>query len=425
MMYIEHTDLEIQREPFARPFGFKGSAFHEKWNAVARVRDSAGITAFGLGGLAVLWSDPTVFVQHSEVGGNLLQLSVLEYALQWIKNRDFTDPLALFDEILPSTHEYAKSITQLPSLRLTFTLNALVSLDNAIWMLYAKQNKITDFDKLIPGLYLPCLSGRQNRIAIVPAIGYTLPLEQIKDLLEQGIFVLKIKIGQPGNEKEMLARDSERLKQIHHICQNHSTIMTDSGKIAYYLDANGRYQTKDGILRLLDYADRIGCIDQIILIEEPFDEHLIVDVSDLPIRLAADESLHTIEDIQNRVGQGYQAVAIKPAGKTLSLAFQMVSASVENAVIPFVADNACVPILVEWNKNISARLPIFPGLKTGMMESNGPQNYATWPQLISDYPLPEAHWLMPASGTFQLNQNYYHHSGGIFTDPLPYIQSFR
>ena len=109
----------------------------------------------------------------------------------------------------------------------------------------------------------------------------------------------------------------------------------------------------------------------------------------------------------------------------MSLAFQMANASVENAVIPFVADNACVPILVEWNKNISARLPIFPGLKTGMMESNGPQNYAMWPQLVSDYPLSEAHWLMPTSGTFQLNQSYYHHSGGIFIDPLPYISSFR
>ena len=104
-MYVEQTDLEIQREPFIRPFAFKGSAFHEKWNAVVRGRDSSGVTAFGLGGLAVLWSDPMVFAQHSEVGGNLLQLAVLEYALQWIKNRDFADPLALFNEVLPPTHD--------------------------------------------------------------------------------------------------------------------------------------------------------------------------------------------------------------------------------------------------------------------------------------------------------------------------------
>ena len=424
-MYVEQTDLEIQREPFIRPFAFKGSAFHEKWNAVVRVRDSSGVTAFGLGGLAVLWSDPMVFAQHSEVGGNLLQLAVLEYALQWIKNRDFTDPLALFNEVLPPTHDYAKSVTQLPSLRLTFTLNALVGLDNAIWMLYARQNKIMNFDELIPDFCLSSFSCKQNCIAIVPAIGYTLPCSEIKKLLEQRIFVLKIKIGQPGNEKDMLAKDKERLKQIHHVCRNYSTNMTESNKIAYYLDANGRYQTKDGILRLIDYAERIGCIDQIILIEEPYAEHLVLDVSDIPVCLAADESLHTIQDIQRRVDQGYQATAIKPAGKTLSLAFHMASASVENAAIPFVADNACIPILAEWNKNISARLPIFPGLKTGMMESNGPQNYAMWSQLISYYPLPEASWLTPKSGAFQMNQDYYDNSGGIFLDPVSYISSFR
>ena len=191
-----------------------------------------------------------------------------------------------------------RSVTQLPSLRLTFTLNALVGLDNAIWMLYARQNKIMNFDELIPDFCLSSFSCKQNCIAIVPAIGYTLPCSEIKKLLEQRIFVLKIKIGQPGNEKDMLAKDKERLKQIHHVCRNYSTNMTESNKIAYYLDANGRYQTKDGILRLIDFAERIGCIDQIILIEEPYAEHLVLDVSDIPVCLAADESLHTIQDIQ-------------------------------------------------------------------------------------------------------------------------------
>ena len=52
-MHITHTDLEIQRESFARPFGFKGSAFHEKWNCLVRVEDTEGNASFGLGGLAV------------------------------------------------------------------------------------------------------------------------------------------------------------------------------------------------------------------------------------------------------------------------------------------------------------------------------------------------------------------------------------
>ena len=41
-MQIIETDLEIQREPFARPFAFKGSAFHEKWNLVVRLKDADG-----------------------------------------------------------------------------------------------------------------------------------------------------------------------------------------------------------------------------------------------------------------------------------------------------------------------------------------------------------------------------------------------
>ena len=84
-MRITETQLEIQREPFARPFAFKGSAFHEKWNTVVRISDDQENSSVGLGGLAVLWSDPNVFSAHTEVGGNLLQASILEHALQHMK----------------------------------------------------------------------------------------------------------------------------------------------------------------------------------------------------------------------------------------------------------------------------------------------------------------------------------------------------
>ena len=149
-MYIAHTDLEIQREPFARPFGFKGSAFHEKWNLAVRLRDNAGTEAFGLGGLAVLWSDADVFAAHTEVGGNVLQTALLEYALQQVLDRDFPTPMDILPNILPDVHEYGKTVTQNPDLRLTFSLIALVALDNAAWMLYARQNGIDSFDDLIP-----------------------------------------------------------------------------------------------------------------------------------------------------------------------------------------------------------------------------------------------------------------------------------
>ena len=91
-MHIVETDLEIQREPFARPFAFKGSAFHEKWNLVVRLKDADGYEAFGIGGLAVLWSDAAVFAAHTEMGGNLLQASLLEFALQQIQGKRICRP---------------------------------------------------------------------------------------------------------------------------------------------------------------------------------------------------------------------------------------------------------------------------------------------------------------------------------------------
>lgn len=424
-MHITHTDLEIQREPFARPFGFKGSAFHEKWNLIVRLRDDQGNEAFGIGGLAVLWSDPDVFSTHTEMGGNVLQTALLEYALQQVKDRDFSDPPALFDALVSDVHTYGKTITQNPNLRLTFTLISLVALDNAAWMLYAKQQGHTAFEALIPKPYRPYLSNRQTHIALVPTVSYTLPMDELSTILEEGAYILKIKIGHPGQEAEMVAKDQAWLTQIHTLAKNHETPMTDSGHILYYLDANGRYEKKESMAQLLDHAEKEGILDRIMLIEEPFQNPETTDVLGLPTRFAGDESLHTVEDVRTRLEQGYGAMAIKPAGKTLSLAFRMVEAASQVNVPCFVADNACVPVLVEWNKNVAARLPAFPGIRGGLMESNGPESYGTWDQLLSEYPLPDASWLRSQKGAFVLDENYYAQSGGIFLEPKSYTRLFR
>ena len=41
---------------------------------------------------------------------------------------------------------------------------------------------------------------------------------------------------------------------------------------------------------MLDHARKIGALDQIAIIEEPFPEELEVSVDDLGVRIAADES---------------------------------------------------------------------------------------------------------------------------------------
>ncbi len=424
-MRIVETDLEIQREPFARPFAFKGSAFHEKWNLVVRLKDADGYEAFGIGGLAVLWSDATVFAAHTEMGGNLLQASLLEFALQHIKGKEFADPIALFDTIENEVFSYAKAITGQGDLRRTFALIALVALDNAAWILYAKRTGLTTFDALIPEKFRSFLSHRQSHVALVPAVSYTLPIDELRAILDSGAYILKIKIGHPGDETEMVKTDMACLSQIHSLASQYETEMTDSGHVLYYLDANGRYGEKNSMARLLDHADNEGILDRIVLIEEPFSRPADIDVHDLPARFAGDESIETIADVHTRLEQGYGAMAIKPAGKTLSLAFRMIKATMRYNVPCFVADNACVPVLVEWNKNVAARLPAFPGVKGGLMESNGPENYGTWDRMLSEYPVPNASWLRPRGGAFVLDGNYYDQSGGIFEEPTLYTRLFK
>lgn len=424
-MRIARADLEMQRQPFARPFAFKGAAFHEKWNLIVRLTEEDGTEAVGVGGTAVLWSDPDVFSNQTEVGGNLLMAALLEFALQQAVGREFPDPPAMLSELVPQVHDYGKTVTRNRGLRLTFSLIALVALDNAAWMLHAKCNGITTFDHLIPVAYRPFLADRQSHLGLAPAAGYGMPIEDLRAILDTGVYILKIKIGQPGAEADMVRKDIEWLDRIHRVASRYSTPMTDSGKILYYLDANARYAKKESMARLLDHALKTGMREHIVLIEEPFRNPDEFDVDELPARFAADESVQTVEDVGTRAGQGYGAVAIKPAGKTLSLAFRMVRAAAEARVPCFVADNGCIPLLVEWNKNVAARLPAFPGIRGGLIESNGPENYGNWADLIAAYPMPDAPWLTPGSGAFVLDEDYYRESGGIFLDPVPYSAMFR
>ncbi|MEW6360366.1 MAG: mandelate racemase/muconate lactonizing enzyme family protein [Planctomycetota bacterium] len=424
-MRIETTDLEIQREPFARPFGFKGSCFNEKWNAVVRLTDPDGVRAFGVGGLAVLWADAAVFEAHTEVGGNVLSLAILEHALQLAKGRDYADPIHMLHDLFPQAHDYGKTVTRNPDLKPTFTLISLVALDNAAWVLHARENGIEAFDDLIPETFRPCMSHRQKHLAAVPVIPYKFPTEALARILDDGAYFLKIKIGQPGGEAEMLEKDIARLTEIHELAKDHATDMTECGRPIYYLDANGRYREKKSVARLLDHAERIGMLDRIALFEEPFVEGLDMDVGDLPSRIAADESVHGIEDVRRRADQGYTALAIKPAGKTLSMAFQFARTAAGLGLPCYVADNACVPILVDWNKTFAARLPAFPGLEGGVLESNGSDSYPNWDAQLKTHPCAGASWLRPVRGSFELSEDFYKAGGGIFADPTPFCRLFR
>jgi L-alanine-DL-glutamate epimerase-like enolase superfamily enzyme len=236
---------------------------------------------------------------------------------------------------------------------------------------------------------------------------------------------MKIKIGQPGTQSEMLEKDKARLTAIHKAIGHLETPYTANGKLPYYFDANGRYEKKETLLQLLDHAKKIGAFEQIVVIEEPFPETLEIDVSDLGVRIAADESAHTDKDALKRIEMGYQAIALKAIAKTLSMTMRIAQVAHEHKIPCFCADLTVNPILIEWNKAVAARLAPLPGLNMGLLETNGHQNYRDWQRMVSYYPYAGASWTKTKNGVFHLDDDYYKESGGIFDPSEHYEKMFK
>jgi L-alanine-DL-glutamate epimerase-like enolase superfamily enzyme len=422
---IADVDSNFEREPLVRPFGFKGGYMSEIWQTMAMMQSSSGLEKLGLCTQSVLWSDATVFANHAEAAGNALMYNMSERALQLCKGRSFETPLHLLEELLDEVYEYGKAITGNPDLRKTFALNALVGVDNAAWLLYAAENGIDNFDELIPETYRPALSHHHRQVASIPLMAYTVPISEIEEAVDNGYFFMKIKIGQPGSQEEMLQKDKERLSAIHKVIGHRETPWTENGKLPYYFDANGRYEKKETLQRLLDHTKKIGAFGQIAVIEEPFTEHADIEVGDLGLRIAADESAHTDEDAVRRIEMGYSAIALKAIAKTLSMTMKIALAAQQRGVPCFCADLTVNPILVEWNKAIACRLSPFPGLGLGLLETNGHQNYRNWESMVSYHPYPEADWRLTKNGVFNLGQDYYKKSGGIFAPSSHYQAMLR
>jgi L-alanine-DL-glutamate epimerase-like enolase superfamily enzyme len=422
---IAQVDSQFERDPLIRPFGFKGGYMSEIWQTVAMMKSTSGVEKVGLCTQGVLWSDAKVFASHSEAAGNAIMYIMSERALQLCKGKTFTTPVDLLDEILEEVYEYGKEVSGNPHLRKTFALNALVGVDNAAWLLHAAENGIDNFDDLIPEAYRPSLSNHHQKVASIPLMAYTIPISEIKQATEEGYFFMKIKIGQPGTQEEMLRKDMERLSAIHKAIGHKETPYSQDGKLPYYFDANGRYESKETLLKLLDHAKEIGAFDQIAIIEEPFPEELEVQVADIGIPIAADESAHTDKDAIHRMEMGYQAIALKAIAKTLSMTMKIAQAAHERGVPCFCADLTVNPILVEWNKAIACRLAPFPGLGLGLLETNGHQNYRNWETMVGYHPFPDAAWRKTTKGVFNLDDDYYQKSGGIFTDSPHYQKMLK
>ena len=108
------------------------------------------------------------------------------------------------------------------------------------------------------------------------------------------------------------------------------------------------------------------------------------------------------------------------------MTLRMAKVAHENNIPCFLADLTCTPILVDWNKNIAARIAPFPGLQNmGLLESNGHQNYVRWKDLVSYHPYPNGAWIESKDGIYHLDKDFYEKSGGILTDSQHYIELFR
>lgn len=424
-MKILKTNSNFIREPLIAPFGFKGGYLNELWQIVSKI-ETENAYGIGLGVQSVLWSDSYVFSKVSQSCGNSYMYAMTDYALKNIENTEFKSPFEIMKELISEVYSYGKKITNNNNLRKTFALNSLVSVDNALWQLYSREKNEKDFIKLVPDNLRDAISGKESKLCNIPLVTYNMEISQVLSLISRGFFLLKIKIGsdpdKDGSFEKMLEWDKNRLKEIHNAVKDIKTEYTESGHIPYYLDANGRYDTKGRLMDFLEFADKIGALERIIILEEPFAEDNRIDVSELPVRIAADESAHSLEDAVERIGLGYKAIALKPIAKTLTESLLIASEAYKKKIPCFIADLTVNPFMVDINKNVAARLPKFPGMKVGMLESNGPQNYVNWEKMKTYHPMyGKASHIDANNGIFTLDDNFYKTCGGIFEN-LPYYE---
>ncbi len=410
MPTIVSTRVGVIKENLIKPFAFKGANLTKLWHIVAEITLSDGTKGMGVGVQSVLWSDAKCFAAYSETQSNEKMLSVTKKALQLLKGRQFSNPQQLIDDVFPSLFKFANDEQNRTDVPETFVLNALVGVDFALWQIWNNLYSNGTFAGLAEK-FAPQLKQSSDILGNIPLLTYTTSESEIKNILNDGTYLLKIKIGSnPNNNSnvnEMINWDKQRFEQIHNLAKEYTTEHTESAKVLYYLDANGRYPNKDALLSFLDGADKIGAIDNIVLFEEPIDEHNICDLSDLPVTFAADESIHNIEDLQKAIDvYSFKAIALKPIAKTLSVTLKMINMAMEKNVSCFCADLTVPPVMLDWNMSVAAGLPYLTGLKTGVVESNGVQNYGNWQEQDAKCPLPNAHFRKLNGGTYNIGDDF-------------------
>lgn len=412
MIKIQKCTCTSVREKLLSPFGFKGGYLTELRQSVVKT-EADGITAVSPCTQSVLWSDPRVFSAFPGEKGDEIMLSVTQKACECLEGMSFNTPDELIPAVLPELKKHARNLCGFEVAE-TFLLNSLVGVDIALWTVWCRKNGITSFADMIPCDVAPVMSARHQKLARIPLVSYGVSLDEVKRLAEGGTALMKIKIGapsgeEPGSEADMrimLQKDIARITDIHNAVKTHSTPLTKNGKILYYLDANGRYDTSSRIEALLEGIEKAGASDRVALIEEPFSAEKDIYVGNYPYVFNADESAHSVADITRRIELGYKAVALKPIAKTVSVSFAMIKAARERNCGVLCADLTVNPFLAEWNKFFAAHSPALDSMNVGCIEINGDANYTRWQEMKT---------LIPAgynctdeqNGAFELDNGFF------------------
>lgn len=425
MINISKGSLAFEAEPLIAPFGFKTGYLEELWQSIVYLRSDDGLQGLGLGVQSVLWCDAAVFAGHSASVGNCMMHQITERAIKLAMEEPMDSPVVCMQRIFPRVMEYARQVTGRDDLRPSFALNAMSPVDFALWMMHAQRMGTQDFRNIIPEDVQPAMDAKHASLGMIPMVTYDTSMPNVRKMAQEGCFLIKIKLGadpdRDGDPVKMLAWDVARLKQIHEALKDYTTPYTQSGHIAYYLDANGRYDSAERIMRLLEAVDAMGAMERVLLLEEPFAEGAPIEVGGFGVRIGADESAQGVENVRRLIDLGYGAIALNPLAKTLSMSFLMAKEAHRHDVPCFCTDLTAGPNLLEWNQAFAACLPSLPGILTGIVETNGAQYYSNWNKML-EY-AGHMPWLIPSNGLFQLGDHF--NGGGIFAIPPHYRQMIR
>lgn len=416
---ITGVNSNFEREPLLFPFGFKGGYLTELWQNISCIC-TANNCGLGLATQSVLYCDPDTFLANSESGGNGLMFVFSNEALAHLRGSEFTTPFEKTESLFLKLKQYARNINPVQPVSDVFILNALVSVDNALWQLYYKENRFNNFTEMLPAENRAALSYRNNKIGILFQVSYNMPLEEIVRNVDEGYFIIKIKAGQPGDPEEMLEKDKKRIKEIADALKDKRTRHTANQKVLYTIDANGRYPSVALLKRLIAYIKQLGVLDQFIFLEEPLPISNKEFVGDLGVPIGADESAMDLQSVEERIRQGYKVIVLKPMAKTLSRSIQIASLAHKHNIPCVCSDLTVNPILVDWQKNLIARVKPFPQLNMALMETNGNENYKNWEVMRTYLKDPHASWEAVKEGVIDLPGSFWETNGNIFETPGHY-----